>query len=86
MSEEVFNQANSIRPAKIYPDPRAGSYYTVAVDADLFSVSIKAYGYDKTNLIIRSNTILQNRPLDPSTNLPLIYQDDNIWLPKELSQ
>lgn len=83
MSDAVFKQANLIRPVKVYPNPKSGTYYTAASGSDLYSVSIIAYGYDKTSLIISANTILQSRPLDQGTSLPIIYQDDNIWLPRE---
>ena len=78
-----YAQSNKILNEKVYPPPVQGKYYTVGKGINLYEISIKSYGYDKTELLTRSNTILQSRPLDSITLLPLVYQDDRIYIPLE---
>jgi len=83
MPTENFNQRNIIKSQKTYAAPKPGSYYTVEKNMTLKKVSLRAYGYNKSELLVRANTILQKRPVD-SDNNPLVYQDDIIWLPPEI--
>jgi len=79
----MYSYANKIISEKKYPKPVAGKYYTAENGINLFRISILAYGYDKTQLIVQANTILQSRNLDQN-NHPVVFQDDRIWLPPEI--
>ncbi len=64
--------------------PKAGAYYTVPKGAWLDSISISAYGQDKTDDIIKANPFLSGRSIHAGSRLPYIYPGDKLWLPPKM--
>jgi prophage tail gpP-like protein len=61
--------------------PKAGAYYTVPKGAWLDSISMAAYGRDRTADIKQANPFLSSRPVHAGSGLPYIHPGDNLWLP-----
>jgi prophage tail gpP-like protein len=63
--------------------PKPGEWYTVPKGSWLDSISIAAYGRDRTDEIIDANAFLASRPIHEGSQLPYIHPGDRLWLPSD---
>ncbi len=62
--------------------PIPGTFYTVPKGAFIDTISIKAYGFDRSPDIVDANSqLLKGRQI--AAGLPQIYPGDKLWLPPE---
>ena len=62
------------------PAPVAGEFYTVPQGGWIDTISVRAYGYDRSSDIVAANDLLlRNRVL--VQGLPTIHPNDVLWLP-----
>ena len=64
--------------------PKPGTWYTVPKGSWLDSISMAAYGRDRTDEIIDANQVLlSSRPIHAGSQLPYIHPGDKLWLPPD---
>ncbi|MCK5600945.1 hypothetical protein KAR91_03690 [Candidatus Pacearchaeota archaeon] len=64
------------------PNPIPGTFYIVQKGAFIDTISLRAYGIDRSADIVDANSeLLKGRNI--AAGLPQIYPDDKLWLPPE---
>lgn len=64
------------------PNPVPGQYYIAGRTDSIRGISWKAYGYDRSDLIVDANNDLLSTRGKSLEGLPIIYTGDRLWIPE----